>query len=749
MAYRLSSLRRYRRPRLDDEIAHLDDQSGAAPAQHVMTRSKLTVRHKVAAAAGWAAGALAAAIVIVVAGHWAEQREQRLQVDALRHAVQVHALGLQGAAEKFDYLPFTVAQQPLVLALLGRPDDASLIDATNRYLEDVSRRAGTATLYVMNAEGLTVAASNWRTADSFVGHSYRHRPYFQDARAGASGFFYGVGVTTSVPGLFIAAPIVDRSDVVGVVVVKVGLELLQTTFSQSPNPVAVFDKRGIAFLSSVVDWIYRASAPLSREDLEWIREHQQYGSHTLFEPLPWKTVRSPGQPEYLVSTPVDGKPMTYVALDASLPSLGWTLTVMSDHGAVVDARNEAMALAALAVGVLLLAALYWQLHERHLVEQRRARIELEQEVRERTRELQEAHAFRKAMEDSLLVGMRARDLEGRIIYVNPALCEMTGYSAEELLGRKPPYPYWHPDHLEKHWHDNNRALSGHAALTGFESRIRHRDGRDVVTMVYTAPLIDSIGRHTGWMSSVVDVTAQRQAAERQRQQEAQLQRTARLVSLGEMASTLAHELNQPLMALTNFATAARALARNGHSALILECLDDIEGQAQRAADIVLRIRGFVRRHSAGFEACDPAQIVAAVSSLMEPELRHRRTTLQVDVEGGLSVRGDRVLLELVLSNLMLNGLQAMADTPPDRRLLKVIVRRRGDAIRFDVEDCGSGVSEKDACHLFEMMFTTKADGLGLGLSIRHTIVEGHGGRIGFENRTPCGAIFFFTLPAQT
>jgi PAS domain S-box-containing protein len=440
--------------------------------------------------------------------------------------------------------------------------------------------------------------------------------------------------------------------------------------------------------------------------------------------------------------------MTYLALDEPLPSLGWRLTVMSNHAEVVRARNQAMALAALAAGLFLLAALYWRLRERHLAEQRAARIELEQKVVERTRELQDAHAFREAMEDSLLVGMRARDLEGRIIYVNPALCEMTGYSTEELLGRKPPYPYWHPDNMEKHWRDNEALLAGRAALTGFESRIRHRDGRDVVTMVYTAPLIDSTGRQTGWMSSVVDVTAQRQAAERQRQQEAQLQRTSRLVSLGEMASTLAHELNQPLMALTNFATAARTLAREGQSAMVLECLGDIERQAQRAADIVLRIRGFVRRHTEGFEPCDPTLIVSTMASLMEPELRHRRARLNVNVEPGLSVRGDRVLLELVLSNLILNGLQAMAETPPHQRSLKVTVRRTGEVIRFDVEDSGSGVSKEAASHIFEMMFTTKVDGLGLGLNICHTIIEGHGGRIGFENLIPRGATFFFTLPAQ-
>ena len=167
------------------------------------------------------------------------------------------------------------------------------------------------------------------------------------------------------------------------------------------------------------------------------------------------------------------------------------------------------------------------------------------------------------MEDSLLVGMRARDLEGRIVYVNPALCEMLGYTAEELVGRMPPYPYWHPEDLDKHWRDNEAVVTGKAALNGFESRVRHRDGHDVYTMVYTAPLLDASGKQSGWMSSVVDISAQKQAEERQRSQQAQLQKATRLLSLGEMASTLAHELNQPLMALSQLRRRGPGLCRAG------------------------------------------------------------------------------------------------------------------------------------------------------------------------------------------
>ena len=166
-------------------------------------------------------------------------------------------------------------------------------------------------------------------------------------------------------------------------------------------------------------------------------------------------------------------------------------------------------------------------------------------VKERTRELQEAHSFRKAMEDSLLVGMRARDLDGRIIYVNPALCEITGYSADDLMGRQPPYPYWHPENMEKHWQDNAVALSGHAALTGFESRIRHKDGMSS-TMVYTAA-DRCVGQARGWMSSVV-TSACRNAEERQRLR-VKLQRLTAWQPRGNGLHDGARA-NQPLMAVS-------------------------------------------------------------------------------------------------------------------------------------------------------------------------------------------------------
>ncbi|MBL0168220.1 MAG: PAS domain S-box protein [Propionivibrio sp.] len=168
--------------------------------------------------------------------------------------------------------------------------------------------------------------------------------------------------------------------------------------------------------------------------------------------------------------------------------------------------------------------------------------------------LRSEYAFRKAMEDSLTVGMRARDLEGRVTYTNPAFCQMVGFSAEELIGARPPMPYWAPEELENTQAIHQAVIEGKAPREGFEIRLMRKDGSRFDALIYEAPLIDADGQHTGWMASIVDVTARKHAEELARQQQEKLQLTSRLVTMGEMASALAHELNQPLAAITSYNT---------------------------------------------------------------------------------------------------------------------------------------------------------------------------------------------------
>ncbi len=689
----------------------------------------------------WLAVAVAIGGLVHLTGKMAVNREIANQEDLLNRAVEIHALALRGAAAKYNYLPFTASLHPDVIAALLAPTDRSLKQIANSYLEDINRRAGSEALYVMDKFGRSLVASNWNTPQSFVNHDYSNRPYVIDALAGQSGLFYGVGKTTGEPGLFMSAPVRYDGAVLGLVAVKVDLRRIQQTWALAPSPIMLSDAKGVFLLGSVPSWMYHTNRDLGQDDLDWLIKHEVYGKQTDFPKVKWSTARADGS-AYLLKTKIDGNDKTYLAFSESLPELGWTLTVTSDYESVIQARTRTWIISALLVGLLIVGSLYWRLRKRQF-------DHLEELVRDRTQDLNEAHAFRKAMEDSLLVGMRARDLEGRIIYVNPALCDITGYSANELIGRQPPYPYWHPQDLEKHWQDNTTAMTGKAALTGFESRIRHRDGHDVHTMIYTAPLIDASGKHSGWMSSVVDITAQKNMEARQRQQEEQLQHVQRREIMNEMASTLAHEISQPLTAIGANTSAAKLFAEQGNTQMLLSTLDKIGLQKSRASEIVRAIKDHARNKTLGTEACDMNRIMQSVVTFLTPEIRNRGASLNLRLGGSIPiVQGDRVLLEQVLSNLILNSLQAMQDGSVDRRVVEVETEFSNNAVLVKVYDTGPGIPPLVAEQLFKNFVTTKEKGLGIGLSICRTIIEKHGGRLVFENRPTGGAIFSFDIPCN-
>ncbi|HWI77931.1 MAG TPA: PAS domain S-box protein, partial [Ramlibacter sp.] len=172
------------------------------------------------------------------------------------------------------------------------------------------------------------------------------------------------------------------------------------------------------------------------------------------------------------------------------------------------------------------------------------------------RDLADALAFRKAMEDSLVTGLRARDLKGRITYVNPAFCQMLGFTPEELLGHSTPAPYWPPELAGEYQKRQEVRLSGIQAppREGYESVFMRKDGSRFPVLIIEAPLINKDGVQTGWMSAFLDISEQRRIEELSRASQERLQATARLATVGEMASLLSHELNQPLAAISSYAT---------------------------------------------------------------------------------------------------------------------------------------------------------------------------------------------------
>jgi len=363
--------------------------------------------------------------------------------------------------------------------------------------------------------------------------------------------------------------------------------------------------------------------------------------------------------------------------------------------------------------------------------------------------LQAEVAFRKAMEDSVKTGLRARNREGMITYVNPAFCRMVGWPAEELVGRTPPMPYWADEYLEETRNLHAQVLAGHAPDEGFEIKFKRRNGEIFDALIHEAPLIDSHGEHTGWMGSVLDITERKRARELARQQEERLQASARLITMGEMASSLAHELNQPLSAISSYAAGCRNLIAAGCKFEEIDgALAKCQDQAQRAGRIIRRIYEFVRRHEAKTEACDIEVLLTDLIVLVEADARRQKVIIERDISDDLPVlQADQILLGQAVLNLVKNGIESMRQIEESQRKLTVSAHlTENNQICISISDYGTGISALDAAHLFEPFYTTKSEGLGVGLNICRSVVEAHQGRLWFDSNPLGGSIFHIALP---
>jgi two-component system sensor histidine kinase DctS len=282
------------------------------------------------------------------------------------------------------------------------------------------------------------------------------------------------------------------------------------------------------------------------------------------------------------------------------------------------------------------------------------------------------------------------------------------------------------------------------------------DGVRVPVLVFEAPLVDSRGRQTGWMSSVLDITDRKRVEELNRKQEEKLQESARLATMGEMSSMLAHELNQPLAAISSYtAGALNVLGRAEDSAaavdasLLRRALEQARQQAQRAGQIIKSVHEFVKKREPERQPVTIGSVVDGVRALVELQARQAYVSLRVQIPHGLPlVLADRLLLEQVLLNLTRNGIESMQDVAPERRILRIEAGAGDAQVAVSVIDNGHGIAPEVAERLFSPFFSTKAEGMGMGLSICRTAIEFHGGTLTHAPNPGGGTIFTFSLPRQ-
>ncbi|MEN6338390.1 MAG: PAS domain-containing protein, partial [Phycisphaerales bacterium] len=329
----------------------------------------------------------------------------------------------------------------------------------------------------------------------------------------------------------------------------------------------------------------------------------------------------------------------------------------------------------------------------------------------------------------------------RFLSVNAAFERMTGLRAGEILGRTVLEVM---PGIERFWIERY----GRVASTG--EPVRFEDFSRVLNRYFD---VRAYSPRQGQFATVFhDITEQKQAEQRAEQRQAELLHVSRLSTLGELASGLAHELNQPLSAIMSFASAClRSVQKNDFDAEKLAAnLAKIVAQSGRAGDIIRRIRAFSQRRPPKFESVDVNESIREVLGLLHANLRYAGVEVVLELACDLPpILGDTVQLEQVLVNLMRNAIEAMEGVDPQRRRLTVRTTARGrDSVAVTVSDTGPGMDEKAMSQVFDPFFTTKENGLGIGLSISRSIVESHRGHLSVAPGPECGCAFTFTLPTS-
>lgn len=690
-------------------------------------------------------------------GLWVEQRELAvLRQEALRD-LEVQSLSLRSIAERYKHIPYVSGRQHDVQALLASPHDRTMENRVDVYLQDVNRRAGSDALYLMNIDGFCLAASNWHlgNAGSFKNENYDFRPYFQQALARGWGVDYAVGSTTGQPGLFYASPIQVGDTRLGVMAVKVRLPELEKSWAAATSPLLLLDKRGVVILATEADYLYRTTRKLDEDELAELHYKKgQYGqepdgSPKKFQPMPWVLDNPLFQPLQFARIPFQGRTGLFLVEKVHLADYDWTLIVTKDLSPATIARWTAIIIAGLSSIALWLGLISWRQRGLRVVEMRDHQQELENRVAQRTRDLAQANVLLKAMKDSLPVGIRIMNEDGELTDLNAKVCEITGYSEDELLHQRPPYAYWHPEEIDKHSRDLQIALEGHATPVGQEQRFRHKHGHDIQVVIYTAPLMYGGQRH-GYVSSMVDITRQKQIEDKQRMQEEAMLSTAVLASMGELVFSLTHELGSPFLSISSAIEVAKRHLANDDFESLRNSLQQIGQQSQRAREIMQRIRNRVPKHEVGFSPCQVNDVVNNVLSLLKSEFRRQKTKCQgLFMQSCPPVLADHVLLEQVVLNLVMNALQAMNDTPTKDRGVLVETGQQGTEVFIRISDRGPGISPSVANQIFNLFYTTKPHGLGVGLNFCKTTIESHSGRLEFSNRDNGGTAFTIFLPVAS
>jgi PAS domain S-box-containing protein len=384
----------------------------------------------------------------------------------------------------------------------------------------------------------------------------------------------------------------------------------------------------------------------------------------------------------------------------------------------------------------------------HRVAERTLQLEaVNQALRKEIAERERAEDRLRLVIDTTPAMLHSARPDGSMDFFNRRWLEYVGHSLDEMCGWR-----WtkvvHPDDVEEEAARWRTSLATGEPF-GAEVRVRRADGEYRRQLHHIVPAHDDEETIVKWYGSSIDVEDRRRAEEALRESEAELARVIRIATMGELAASIAHEVNQPLgAAVTNGNAAWRWLA--GQPPNLDEAREAIERavrEATRASDVIGRIRALLQKLPPQMERLDMNAVIREVLTLADNELLRGGITVRTELTPDVpNVLGDRVQLQQVILNLILNGIDAMRAITHRPRELLIESAKHAEGVLIQVHDSGEGVAAEQADHIFQPFFTTKPQGIGMGLSVGRSIVETHGGRMWFTPGSSHGVVFQFTVP---
>jgi PAS domain S-box-containing protein len=361
---------------------------------------------------------------------------------------------------------------------------------------------------------------------------------------------------------------------------------------------------------------------------------------------------------------------------------------------------------------------------------------------------EQIHIRTKAMESTLdgIFIIDAKKPNVPVIYANPSFYGLTGYAKNEVLGKNY-FLLYGPDAdlriVEEIKQTMSQGKSFHGEMLNFR-----KNGKKFWSSLRIAPVRDTNGAVTHYVGIQTDITLMKDRDLEIEEQREELLHVTRVGKMAEFVSSLAHEISQPLTAILSYAQAAQRMYADRDPQL-QEILQYIINDDQRAAEVIRRLRQLLKKNKPTFEPLDINALIKDTVKLIMTHITVRKKTVKFELVSNLpSIQGDRIQLQQVLLNLISNSLEAMEESSDSSELLIKTSRTDADTVMVEVKDSGSGISAQNMGNLFIHFFTTKPNGLGMGLPISRSIVEGHGGRLDAKNNPDRGANFYFTIPVN-